>query len=121
MARNGKAHLNAVLILAALLAVCAANAQSTKTPPQSPEPLFPGQNTLRATELFPDRQEVKLNEAYFGHLTFSGIGIELVKAGNPLQLINPAAPAAYGYADDNVVRDPITGRASGLKVFSLQF
>jgi hypothetical protein len=45
----------------------------------------------------------------------------LSKTGNPLQLINPAAPPAYGSPEDNVARDPITGEISGLSLFSISF
>ena len=113
--------MKVILIFVVGLAACATIAQSTNAPPPREEWPFPGQTTLRSPETLPYQKEVKLNEANFGHLIFSGIGIELVKARNPLQLINPAAPPEYGYADDNVVRDPITRRASGLKVFALQF
>lgn len=54
-------------------------------------------------------------------VTFSGIIPQAVKTRNPLQLINPFAPASYGNAADNLDRDIITGRPNGLKFFSLGF
>jgi hypothetical protein len=47
--------------------------------------------------------------------------VELLNIRNPLQLVNPAAPAKYGSAEDNVLRDPISGRVSGWKIFSIGF
>ena len=47
--------------------------------------------------------------------------VQLVKTNNPLELINPAAPERYGSADDNVVREPASGKVSGLKFLELRF
>ena len=41
--------------------------------------------------------------------------------GNPLQMINPKAPAKYGKAEDHVVLDPDTGKWKGIKLFSINF
>jgi hypothetical protein len=53
--------------------------------------------------------------------TYSGIAVALVKADNKFQLLNPVAPGKYGTFEDSVARDPITGGASGLKLFSISF
>jgi hypothetical protein len=45
--------------------------------------------------------------------------VQLLKTDNPLQLLNPAAPARYGSAEDNVIRDSFTGTASARKIFSI--
>ncbi len=66
-------------------------------------------------------REVKPNELVSGNITFSGIGVEVAKQRNPLQLINPFAPARYGSPEDNVVRDPINRRVTGLKLFAIRF
>ena len=63
----------------------------------------------------------KANEIRKNGLSYSGILVELTKTDQPFQLINPAAPADYGSAEDNTARDPITHRVSGLKLFSIQF
>ena len=66
--------------------------------------------------------EEKPNEIIAGPLTFSGAAIEAFKTESILQLINPVAPQEeYGYAEDNVVRDPIDNKVSGLKLFSIKF
>jgi hypothetical protein len=41
--------------------------------------------------------------------------------GNPLQMLNPKAPAQYGKAEDSVVLDPDTGKWKGIKLFSFNF
>ena len=47
--------------------------------------------------------------------------MELIKTHNPLQLINPLAPAKYGSPEDNVMRDPAQGKILGLKFLSIKF
>ena len=61
------------------------------------------------------------NETSHGRLRVDGILVQLVNTDNPFQLINPAAPERYGSAEDNVVRDPTSGRISGLKFLELRF
>ena len=41
--------------------------------------------------------------------------------GNPLQMLNPAAPAKYGTAEQHVVYDPQTGKWKGIKLFTINF
>ena len=65
--------------------------------------------------------EPRAYEVKWGKLALSGIAVEAAKARNPLQLLNPAAPAQYGSPEDGVVRNPTTGRVSGLKLFCLAF
>ena len=66
-------------------------------------------------------EQKKHNEITAGNFTYSGIAIQVVKTDNLFQLFNPVAPERYGSGEDNVVLDPISNRASGLKVFSIQF
>jgi hypothetical protein len=54
-------------------------------------------------------------------VTYSGILVQAIKADNPLQLLNPAAPEKYGNGEDSVTRDPKDGRVNGLKFFSIEF
>ena len=63
----------------------------------------------------------KPNEIVAGRITYSGILVEAVKIDNPFELIKQSAPAKYGSAEENLVRDPIIGNVSGLKIFSIQF
>lgn len=63
----------------------------------------------------------KPNEVVKGNVTFSGSAVEIVKTKRPLQLLNPVAPPQYGSPEDNVARDPINGKATGLKIFAIKF
>jgi hypothetical protein len=61
------------------------------------------------------------NEVRAGRVTCRGILVQLVRSPRPLQMVNPAAPAEYGNAEQNVSRNPVSGRASGLNFFSIRF
>ena len=43
------------------------------------------------------------------------------RGGNPLQMLNPKAPAKYGTAAQSVVIDPDTGKLRGIKLFEIVF
>jgi hypothetical protein len=60
------------------------------------------------------------NEVRSARFTCGGIAVQLVHTSQPLQLLNPAAAGRYGSAYQNVVTDASTGRATGLKVFSIK-
>jgi hypothetical protein len=40
---------------------------------------------------------------------------------NPLQMLNPKAPAQYGTAQQSVVTEPVTGKWKGIKLFEIVF
>ena len=61
------------------------------------------------------------NEIVKGHAAYSGMAVDVIKTSNRLQLFNPFAPAQYGSAEDNTLRDSITGKASGWKPFPIRF
>jgi hypothetical protein len=42
-----------------------------------------------------------------------------VRGGNPLQLLNPKAPAQYGTAMQSVVFEPYTWKWRGIKLFEI--
>jgi hypothetical protein len=42
-----------------------------------------------------------------------------VRGGNPLQMLNPNAPAKYGTAGQNVVLEPYTGKWKGIKLWEI--
>ena len=50
-----------------------------------------------------------------------GVVARAVRGGNPLQMINPVAPAKYGTAEQSVVIDPETGKWKGIKLFEIVF
>jgi len=52
----------------------------------------------------------------------SGVIPRGIRGGNPLQMLNPFAPAKYGTADDNVSFDPdVPGKVNGINFFSVSF
>ena len=65
-------------------------------------------------------QQQPANEIQSNGRTYSGSIVELIKTRQPLEMINPAAPAKYGTAEDNTVMD-FSGRGTGLKLFAIQF
>jgi hypothetical protein len=79
------------------------------------------QTAKRAAETPLTLTEKKPNEIKSGRYTLSGIAVQVATTDNVLQLINPFAPAEYGRAEQNVVWEPNSGKASGLKIFSIQF
>ena len=50
-----------------------------------------------------------------------GVVPRAVRGGNPLQMLNPNAPARYGTAEQSVVIDPETGKWKGIKLFEIIF
>jgi hypothetical protein len=52
----------------------------------------------------------------------SGVIPRAIRGGNPLQMLNPFAPAKYGTAEENVSLDPdIPGKGNGINFFSISF
>lgn len=108
------------IILAALPAM-ALSARAADTPPADAAQLLESEATQRVEENRPATAEWKPNQIVVGKLTYEGIMVQMVRIDDLFQLFNPAAPPEYGSAEDNVVRDLITGRPSGLKIFSIKF
>jgi hypothetical protein len=106
-----------VSIMVFALAVLTANAQPTNTTPALQTELV--NHLSKGTSLL--LNEGKLNEYVKGRVTYSGLAVEVAKLSNPLQLLNPAAPAKYGSPSDNVMPDPYNGRNLGWKILSLSF
>jgi len=50
-----------------------------------------------------------------------GVLVRAARGGNPLQMLNPKAPAVYGKAEDSVELDPDTGKWKGIKLFTINF
>jgi len=45
-----------------------------------------------------------------------------IRTGNPLQMLNPFAPAKYGTAEENVVLNPeVPGKWDGIKLLGISF
>ena len=62
-----------------------------------------------------------VNRAFGISVTYSGVVPMISRTDNPLQLINPFAPARYGNGFDNVSVNPTTGRVEGINLFAIKF
>ena len=52
----------------------------------------------------------------------SGVIPRAIRGGNPLQMLNPRAPAKYGTAEQSVAIDPrYPGKWNGIKLFTIYF
>jgi hypothetical protein len=60
--------------------------------------------------------------APLAHPSVSGVIPRAIHGGNPLQMLNPFAPAKYGTAEENVSLDPdVPGKWDGIKLLSISF
>jgi hypothetical protein len=66
-------------------------------------------------------QPEKPNEITTDRATYKGVAVQMIKTDNPLQLVNPLAPPRYGRGEDNVVRDPITRKVTGISFLTIEF
>jgi hypothetical protein len=52
----------------------------------------------------------------------TGVIPRAIRSGNPLQMLNPLAPAKYGTAEENVVPNPdVPGKWDGIKLLGISF
>ena len=52
----------------------------------------------------------------------TGVIPRAIRSGNPLQMLNPLAPAKYGTAEENVVLNPdVPGKWDGIKLLGISF
>ncbi len=52
----------------------------------------------------------------------TGVIARAIRSGNPLQMLNPLAPAKYGTAEENVLLDPdVPGKWDGIKLLGISF
>lgn len=65
--------------------------------------------------------EISYDRIVGERVVYSGISIQLIRAPNPLQLINPWAPKEYGPSDQNLAIDPVTQKPAGLRFFAIRF
>ena len=105
-----------VLVFLFALGIVAANAQSART-----DESLEARSERRLKETKLELRVEKPNEITAGRLTLEGITVQAAKTHDFLQLINPFASEKYGSAEDNVARDPIDGKVTGLKIFSIKF
>jgi len=50
-----------------------------------------------------------------------GVLPRAARGGNPIQMLNPLAPAKYGTSTDSLLIDPETGKWRGIKFFEIFF
>ena len=52
----------------------------------------------------------------------TGVIPRAIRSGNPLQMLNPLAPAKYGTAEEDVVPNPdVPGKWDGIKLLGISF
>src|SRR5262249_44171311 len=69
----------------------------------------------------PQPRVVSSNLIVKGKATYGGVAVQAVRVDNPLQLINPFAPAEYGSGYDNVVFNLSRTRPEGIALLSINF
>lgn len=74
-----------------------------------------------AIEIVTESLSITNTEIIRGGVTYSGIGVQLIQAEQPLQLLNPLAPKSYGTGEQNVIFDLFTKQPVGLRLFSISF
>jgi hypothetical protein len=101
--------------------LCALGAVTVFAQAQSPGPAlqYPGVRPGQPPTGF--GPVTKANEIAHANVAYRGLAVQVYKAHNPLQLVNPGAPPQYGSTLDNLDYNPTTGRFFGLKIFSLRF
>lgn len=119
------------IILAAIFTLAALGVQAQDGKTNTPAKPTPGMtlktNTgptavrakTKATLTVKKTRQLAPNKIVTGNgVVVSGVLVQIVKTDNPLQLINPFAPASYGNASDNTAYDPVSGRGTGIKAIS---
>lgn len=104
------------LLLFAGLAMAAARPQEADT-----NETFETEISRRAKDAAAELRQERGNELRTERFTYSGILIQALKADNVLQLINPFYESDSLSPEDNLIRDPISNRPKGLKLFVLEF
>jgi hypothetical protein len=104
------------LILLAVFVAVGAHAQTNKTDHVARGVIPKGGSIELATTTPEHKLEIK-----GPRVSYSGIAVQAAKADNPLQLINPFAPAEYGSGAANVSPGTPNGRGAGLKLLSVKF
>ena len=80
--------------------------------------------TARSHSVFESRHHARPTHrpANLPEQNMSGAIPRAIRGGNPLQLLNPFAPAKYGTAEESVSLDPeVPGKWNGIKFVSIPF
>jgi hypothetical protein len=86
--------------------------------------LMLGQPAWATRTSFESRQHARqtLRPATLSQQAVSGVIPRAIRGGNPLQMLNPLAPAKYGTSEDNVSMDPdVPGKVNGINFVSIPF
>jgi hypothetical protein len=83
-----------------------------------------GRPAWAARHSFESRQHARQTHrpATLSQQAVSGVIPRAIRGGNPLQMLNPLAPAKYGTADESVSLDPdVPGKVNGINFVSIPF
>jgi hypothetical protein len=83
-----------------------------------------GQPAWAARHSFESRQHTRQTHrpATISQQTVSGVIPRAIRGGNPLQMLNPLAPAKYGTSAENISVDPdVPGKVTGINFLSIPF
>jgi hypothetical protein len=86
--------------------------------------LLAGQPAWAAPRTFESRQRVRPTHrpATLARGEVSGVIPRAIRGGNPLQMLNPFAPAKYGAANESISVDPdVPGKVNGIIFASIPF
>ena len=114
-------HGNTVMRVASVIAVLVLGAGAAYA--QSKEQATSHFGTVPAPR--PETRAATTNVVYRSvrnpNVAYSGALVQAIKSRRPLQLLNPFAPLSYGSALGNTSQEPATGRADGLRIFTVAF
>jgi hypothetical protein len=86
--------------------------------------LMSGQPAWAARISFESRGHARQSHrpAILSQQAVSGVIPRAIRGGNPLQMLNPLAPAKYGTAGESVSLDPnVPGKGNGINFVSISF
>jgi hypothetical protein len=86
--------------------------------------LMSGQSAWADRISFESRQQTRQTHrpAILSKQTVSGVIPRAIRGGNPLQMLNPLAPAKYGTAGESVSVDPdVPGKVNGVSFVRISF
>jgi hypothetical protein len=81
-------------------------------------------SALTATRSFEHRHNARQTHrpATLSQQAVSGVIPRAIRGGNPLQMLNPLAPAKYGTSEENISVDPdVPGKVNGINFVSIPF
>lgn len=124
----------AVIAVACLLLGRVAGAQppvrSTNSPPAAPQDVPPPSSVTNLVEAADDATRLppltrvpameKPSPAPLTPTRYGGLFGQALASERPWQLLNPLAPPEYGDGTQNLSVNPVTSRAEGLTLFSIQ-